>query len=56
MVIYIIFLGYGDTETEIDYPSTRFMFKRPQRLSSKAVMHLASSVNMLDEQNEEKRG
>lgn len=32
------------------------MFKHPRRLSSKAVMPLASSVNMLDEQNEEQRG
>ncbi|XP_077072667.1 sodium/hydrogen exchanger 2 isoform X1 [Siphateles boraxobius] len=48
--------GDGDTETEIDYPSTRPMFKHPQRLSSKAVMPLASSVNTLDEQNEEQRG
>uniref|UniRef100_A0A671K4A4 Sodium/hydrogen exchanger n=1 Tax=Sinocyclocheilus anshuiensis TaxID=1608454 RepID=A0A671K4A4_9TELE len=53
--------GDGDTESEIDYPSIR----HPQRLSSKAVMPLrplntlkevASSVNTVDEQNEEQRG
>ncbi|XP_067299552.1 sodium/hydrogen exchanger 2 [Pseudorasbora parva] len=56
--------GDGDTETEIDYPSNRPMFRHPQRLSSKSVKSLrpldalkevASSVNMLDEQNEEQR-
>ncbi|XP_051762185.1 sodium/hydrogen exchanger 2 isoform X2 [Ctenopharyngodon idella] len=56
--------GDGDTETEIDYPSNRPMFRHPRRLSSKVVMPLrpldtlkeaASSVNMLDEQNEEQR-
>ncbi|XP_048049113.1 sodium/hydrogen exchanger 2 isoform X1 [Megalobrama amblycephala] len=57
--------GDGDTETEIDYPSNRPMFRHPKRSSSKAAMPLrpldtlkevASSVNMLDEQNEQQMG
>ncbi|KAF4109401.1 hypothetical protein G5714_010474 [Onychostoma macrolepis] len=53
--------GDGDTESETDYLSIR----HPQRVSSKAVMpprpsntlkEVASSVNMVDEQNEEQRG
>lgn len=57
----LVHTGDGDTESEIDYPSIR----RPRRVSSKAAMPLrplntlkevASSVDTVDEQNEEQRG
>ncbi|KAI2660485.1 Sodium/hydrogen exchanger 2 [Labeo rohita] len=57
--------GDGDIESEIDYPSNRPKIRYPKRVSSKAGMPLrpldtlkeaASSVNMVDEQNEEQRG
>ncbi|XP_073702051.1 sodium/hydrogen exchanger 2 [Garra rufa] len=57
--------GDADTESEIDYPSNRPTIRHPRRLSSKAGIPLrpldtlknaASSVNMVDEQNEGQKG